>query len=285
MYIELAPPIARVVFDLPETHNPMSEVWRLDYEDALTILKNDPDVSAVIVKSNGRGLSAGGDLNFVVANFGGERRHHDRMMCLHIGRFFHRVLWQFPKPLILQVHGFILGGALAMMATADAVIVEDTARIGTPETRALGFEPFLGYWAMTVGPRWTKLLLYTGDLIDGRTAEEIGMVTKSVPADQLEPYTEWLAHRIAAVGWEMLTVQKEAVSAAYEAAGVEAMIKNVMIYNHLSHATSKTREFRARILEHGITEAVEWRDAPFGGRTKRGAPFPLLEGPSRAVGD
>jgi enoyl-CoA hydratase len=277
MYIEIAPPIARVVFDLPETHNPMSEAWRLDYEEALTILKNDTTVSAVIVKSNGRGLSAGGDLNFVAANFGGDK-HHDRQMCLHIGRFFHRVLWQFPKPLILQVHGFVLGGAISMLASADVVIVEETARIGTPETRALGFEPFLGYWAMTIGPRWTKLLLYTGDVIDGKTAEEIGMATKAVPADQVESYTEWIAHRIASVGWEMLTIQKEAIHSAYEIAGVEAMIKSTMIHNHMSHQTANTQEFKVRIKTKGIGDAVDWRDAPFGGRARRGA-YPLLDGP------
>src|SRR5258708_13842245 len=34
--------------------------------------------------------------------------------------------------------------------------------------------------------------------------------------------------------------------AAYEIAGVEGMIKNTMIYNHLSHQTAKTQEFKAR---------------------------------------
>jgi tryptophanase len=111
------------------------------------------------------------------------------------------------------------------------------------------------------------------------------MATKAVPADQLESYTEWIAHRIAQVGWEMLTVQKEAVHSAYEIAGVEAMIKSVMIYNHLSHQTAKTQEFKARIKKDGIREAIEWRDGPFGGSTKRGAPFPLLEGPARATRD
>ena len=280
MYVEVDPPIARVVLNRPETNNPMSEEWRTDLQTALAGLKADPNVSVVILKGNGRGLSAGGDLNFVAENFGGES-HHDRETCFRLGRYAYQVLWQFPKPLILQVHGFLLGGSVSLAAVSDIVIVEDEARIGTPETRALGHEPFLGFWALTMGARWTKLLLYTGDVIDGRTAAEIGMATKAVPAAELEPYTEWIARRIARVGRETLTIQKEAVNAAFEIMGLEASVNSTIVYNHASHATEATREFKRRIQQDGIREAITWRDAAFGGRLRLGAPLPLLEGPPK----
>jgi len=281
MYVEKAGGVGRVVLNLPESHNPMSEAFRNDMEAALTIMRNDTAISAVILKANGRGTTAGGDLNFVAANFGGER-HHDRQTCLRLARWFYRVLWQFPKPLIFQVHGFLLGGSLAIAATADMMIVAEDARIGIPEARALGFEPLLGFWAMNIGARWTKLLLYTGDLIDGRKAEEIGMATKAVPAAELETYTEWLAKRIAAVGWETLSIQKEAVNSAFEIMGFEAMMKSTAIYNHLSHGTARAQEFRRRLRSEGIRAAADWRDEPFGGRTRMtGDSLPLLDGPRR----
>ncbi len=280
MYVEIEPPIARVVLDRPETNNPMSEEWRTDLDAAISLLRDDTSVSVVILKGNGRGLSAGGDLNFVAANFAGET-HHDRMTCLRLARWFYRVLWQFPKPIVLQIHGFLLGGSLALAAVSDVVIVAEDARIGTPETRALGHEPFLGLWALTIGPRWTRLLLYTGDLIDGKTAAEIGIATKAVPADELETYTEWIAHRIAQVGWETLSIQKEAVNSAFEIMGLEAMVNSTIVYNHVSHATQATREFKRRIQDEGIKAAIAWRDAPFGGRVHRGDPLPLLAGPPK----
>jgi enoyl-CoA hydratase len=279
MYIEKAAPVGRVVLNLPDVHNPMSEAFRNDMEAALTIMRNDTTISAVILKANGKGTSAGGDLNFVAANFGGEV-YHDRQTCLRLARWFYRVLWQFQKPLVFQVHGFLLGGSLALAACSDVMIVAEDARIGIPEARALGFEPLLGFWAMNIGARWTKLLLYTGDLIDGKTAAEIGIATKAVPADQLETYTEWLANRIAQVGWETLSIQKEAVNAAFEIMGFEAMIKSTAIHNHLSHGTTRAQEFRRRLKTEGIRAAADWRDVPFGGRTRMtGDTLPLLDGP------
>jgi enoyl-CoA hydratase len=279
LYVEREPPVARIVFDRPDTHNPMSEEWRLDMEAALNLLRNDGDISVVIVKANGTGLSAGGDLNFVVDNFVGSDAHHDRETCLRLGRFVYRVLWQFPKPIILQVHGFCLGGAIQLMGTADIVIVADDARIGIPEARTLGFDSTMGFWALNIGARWTRLLLYTGDLIDGHTAQDIGMVTKAVPADELERYVEWIAHRVATVGSEVLAIQKEAVNKMFEIAGLQTMMETTVVYNHLAHGTKRAKEWRSHLVNDGLRAAIDWRDAPYGGRVKRGDPLPLLAGP------
>jgi enoyl-CoA hydratase len=279
IYVEREAPVARLVFNKPEQNNPMNNEWRADFESALDQLRADPEIAVVIIKGNGKSLSSGGDLQVINNNFGGGR-YDDRQNSLRIGRFMYRTVWQYPKPIILQVHGYCIGGGISLMGAADIVVIEDDARIGSPEARALGFEPFLGFWAMTIGPRWTKMLLYTGDSIDGKTAERIGMVTKSVPADQLETYVEWLAKRIANVGAEMLSIQKEAVNSSFEILGMEAMLKSTMIYNHLAHGTTRAEGFLDKIKTAGIRDAVSWRDDPFGGPQRRGGPLPILDGPN-----
>lgn len=90
---------------------------------------------------------------------------------------------------------------------------------------------------------------------------------------------EWIAHRIPVAGQEMLTIQKEALHAAYPISGGEAMIKSTTIQNHIAHRTADTREFKGRTNKSGIGDAVDRRDAPFGGRTNRGSP--LQKGPPR----
>lgn len=280
IYVESDPPIARIVFDRPDQNNPMNDEWRADFEAALELLKKDFDVAAVIVKGNGKSLTSGGDLQVINNNFGG-RNYEDRQNSLRIGRFIYKTVWQYAKPIILQVHGYCIGGGISLMGAADVVVIEDDARIGSPEARALGFEPFLGFWALTLGPRWTKLMLFTGDSIDGRTAERIGMVTKAVPMDQLDAYVDWIARRIASVGAETLSIQKEAVNSAFEIMGMEAMLKSTMIYNHLAHGTSRAATFLEKIQTSGIREAVAWRDDPFGGPQRKGGPLPILAGPER----
>lgn len=280
IYVERDAPVARIVFDRPEQNNPMNDEWRQDFEAALESLRYDNEVAVVIVKGNGRSLSSGGDLQALNSVFGGTR-YEDRQNSLRIGRFLYRTVWQYPKPVVLQVHGYCIGGGISLMGASDIVVIEEGARIGSPEARALGFEPFLGFWALTLGPRWAKMLLFTGDSIDGKTAEQIGMVTKAVPHDELEPYVEWIAHRVATVGVETLSIQKEAVNGAFEILGMEAVMKTTIVYNHLAHSTDRAGSFLEKIREEGIREAVSWRDGPFGGAQRMGGPLPLLDGPAK----
>jgi enoyl-CoA hydratase len=278
IYVERAAPVARIVFNKPEQNNPMNDEWRIDLEAALDLLRSDKDVSVVIIKGNGKSLSSGGDLQALNSFFGGSR-YDDRQNSLRIGRFLYRTVWQYPKPIILQVHGYCIGGGISLMGAADIVIIEEEARIGSPEARALGFEPFLGFWALALGPRWAKMLVFSGDSIDGKTAERIGMVTKAVPGDKLEGYVEWLAARIATNGVETLSIQKEAVNMAFEILGIEAIMKSTMVYNHLAHGTDRATQFLEKIRNEGIREAVTWRDEPFGGAQRMGGRLPLIDGP------
>lgn len=278
IYVEREPGIARIVFDKPDQNNPMNDEWRNDLVTALDELREDDDVAVIVIRGNGKSLTSGGDLSAINRVFGGTA-YDDRQNSLRIGRFLYQALWQFPKPVILQVHGYCIGGGITLMAVCDIVVIEDDARIGSPEARALGFEPLLGFWAATLGPRWTKLMLFTGDSIDGRTAEQIGMVTKSVPGEQLEAYVDWIAGRVANMGYETLSLYKEAINSMFEVLGMEALLKTGMIYNHLAHSTGRAHEFLGKIQSEGIREAVEWRDGPFGGPQRRGGYLPLVDGP------
>lgn len=285
IYVERASGYARIVFDKPDQNNPMNDEWRNDLVSALDELREDDEVAAIVIKGNGKSLTSGGDLTVISKVFGGTA-YDDRQNSLRIGRFLYRNLWQYPKPIILQVHGYCIGGGITLMATADIVVIEEEARIGSPEARALGFEPMLGFWAATLGPRWTKLMLFTGDSIDGKTAEQIGMVTKAVPGAELDAYVEWIADRVAKMGFETLSLYKEAINSMQEVLGMEALLKIGMVYNHMAHSTGRASEFLERIQgEGGIREAVQWRDGPFGGPQKKGEYLPLVDGPRPAEGE
>lgn len=281
IYVEREPPIARIVFDQPDQGNPMNDEWRDDLVTALEELREDDDVAAIVIKGNGKSLTSGGDLRAIDKVFGGSA-YDDRQNSLRIGRFLYRTLWQYPKPIVLQVHGYCIGGGITLMAASDIVVIEEEARIGSPEARALGFEPMLGFWVATLGPRWTKLMLFTGDSIDGKTAEEIGMVTKAVPGAELDEYVEWIAQRVALMGFETLALYKEAINSMSEVLGMESLLKTGMVYNHLAHSTARAKEFFERLQgEGGIRAAIGWRDDPYGGPQKKGEYLPLVDGPRR----
>jgi enoyl-CoA hydratase len=281
IYVEREPPLARVVLNQPERRNPINDEMFEDLSTALMRLAADDDVNAIIIKGEGVSLSGGGDLKRLEQMKSADA-YEDRQFVLGNGRRFYRLMSDFPKPIILKAHGYCLGGGFLLVGGADLVVADEEARFGLPEARTWGFDPFLGLWVLTLGVKWAKALLFTGDSIDGRTAERLGMINKAVPAEQLDEYVEWLAGRVAQVDRRTLSVQKEAVNSVMEVLGMDAMMRMTMIHNHLSHQTPAARAFLTDLEELGPREAVAKRDAPFGGPQRIGEPLPLVDGPPSA---
>lgn len=75
-------------------------------------------------------------------------------------------------------------------------------------------------WAHRVGMTWAKRLLLTGDLIDGKTAESIKLITKAVPAERLDEEVWSLAERMATVPKNQLAMQKLVINQAFEIMGL-----------------------------------------------------------------
>jgi enoyl-CoA hydratase len=283
IFLEGAGAVTRLVLDQPDTGNPLNPSCMEDFETAIGIIRADADTRVVILKGNGRSLSAGGDLRTMTEYLEMDQQA-DRAQIARMGDFFYRNMWRFPKPIVLQVHGYAIGGGMSFVASADVVVADEDAVFGLPEARTWGFNGFIGLWALTLGPLWTKLLLFTGDSIDGRTAERLGLVTKAVPGDELESYVEWLAARIANVDGQVLSIQKQAVNTMMSIVGFETMFDSGQLFAHLQHTHPVGRDFMRRLVEDGPRETIRARDEPFGGPQRRGSRLPLVDGPSRAVG-
>ena len=88
-----------------------------------------------------------------------------------------------PVPVIALIHGYCLGGAVELIASADLRIASSDAVFSLPEV-ALGIAPDLGgphRLQRLIGLGWTKRLIFTGEKIDAKTAERIGLVEEVVP--------------------------------------------------------------------------------------------------------
>ena len=101
----------------------------------------------------------------------------------------------------------------------DLVIVADDTRIGSIQA-PLGAGMVCSTWVWLVGPRKAKEMFYPiGTTIDGKEAERMGLVSKAVPADQLDETVERLGQRIASIPKNQLMMQKMVINQAYENMG------------------------------------------------------------------
>ena len=118
------------------------------------------------------------------------------------------------RPVIAAVNGFALGGGCELAMACDIRIASEKARMGQPET-GLGIIPGSGgtqRLTQLVGVSKAKQLVFTGEVIDGRTALEIGLVDKVVPPDLLMEEAKKMALTIAAKPKIALALAKSAIN-------------------------------------------------------------------------
>lgn len=181
-------------------------------------------------------------------------------------------IWKSLKPVICKVQGFAVGGGSDIALCCDIIVMEENALIGYPPARVWGC-PTTAMWTYRVGMTWAKRILLTGDLLDGKTAERIGLVTKAVPANQLEAEVMKLANRMASVPKNQLAIQKMTINQVreakilcpthqvYEQAGITVTQQFATIMDGITRHTPEGMAFKKRMEEVGLRRAVRERDA------------------------
>jgi enoyl-CoA hydratase len=263
--------VAYITLNRPEKLNAISPQLRNDLEAALREADNGDEIRVVVLRAAGRAFCAGYDLTPQVRPAGDpvQRRSiaQDRDgLRKSIERWLW--MWNFRKPIIAQVHGFCLAGGGELAGMCDIIFCAEDAKFGHPAGRALGIPPTLGLWPMKIGMLKSKELLFTGDTIDGKEAERIGMVNHAVPAAELGDYVKRFAERVAQVPLDALTVHKHVVNRWFEIMGLRTGAGEGAEFDAIYHETPAALEFSQIARERGLKAALEWRDKPFGdGRT------------------
>lgn len=170
----------------------------------------DDMIKVIIIKGAGKDFSAGHDYDADVYQgpaFGVEdvekgkelRRASERRRFDVHREWFDNHLWKLflsPKITIAQIHGYCAGEGTMVATECDFTVAAENAQIGHPEQR-LGYAgsciPTIPHLMMSIGMKRTLWLLLTGQMISGKEAEDIGLVTMAAPAAKLEEETIKLA--------------------------------------------------------------------------------------------
>ena len=169
-------------------HRALSRVW-LDIHD-------DDDTRVVVVTGAGKAFSAGGDLDWIesmINNYDGMK-----VAFREAGDIVYRMM-SCDKIIISAINGVAVGAGLAVALMADISLMAEEARITDGHIRlgvAAGDHANI-CWPLLCGLAKAKYYLLTADFVDGKTADQIGLVSKSHPADQLLDEAMKVAVKIA----------------------------------------------------------------------------------------
>ncbi len=183
--------IVTLTFNKPEKKNPLSQelvnelLWALDDAEA------DDDVRVIILTGAGNAFSAGADLKGMTADRGNlEKKGEFDDLMLRFGSL--------NKPIVARIPGYVMGGAMGIVACCHFAIACESAILATPEIKR-GLFPMMimAVLQRVVHSRELMKLLLLGDKITATKAKEIGLLSEVVPDDQLDARVAELAGQLA----------------------------------------------------------------------------------------
>ena len=184
-------------------HRELAEIWR--------DVSAEPSVRVALIRGEGHGFSAGGDLHLV------EQMAEDfdvRTRVWHEARDLVYNLINCDKPIVSAMHGPAVGAGLVAGLLADISIAAKDARIVDGHTRlgvAAGDHAAI-VWPLLCGMAKAKRYLLTADKITGREAERIGLVSECAPADEVLPRALAFAEHLAGLSPMAVQLSKRALN-------------------------------------------------------------------------
>jgi enoyl-CoA hydratase/carnithine racemase len=232
----------------PEVFNRFDDDLIGELDDALLELAGDRAVRAAVFTSTGKHFSAGGDTESMLA---ANADLQVLMEQLDEGRKLFRTFADFPKPLIVALHGHTFGVATSLVMTADAIVSTPSVRLSDPHVM-LGLVPGDGgcvMWPANMPIVSAKRHLLWGDPLSAEDAFRMGIVTDLVDnPDQVAPRAFALAERIASLPPVAVQLTKRALNKGMHAR-VDEVFDTAFYLEAISASTADLREAVAAFKE------------------------------------
>jgi enoyl-CoA hydratase len=191
--------VAEIRLIRPEVLNRFDELLHTEFVDALSAVRRDTSVRAVLLTSTGKVFSAGGDFDLMRRANGSAVA---RNATIQQAREVISALLTLPQPIVAAMHGSAIGLGATVVLACDAVVAARTASLSDAHVAmalAAGDGGAL-VWPQSAGMLRARRYLLTGDAIDAERAYQFGLVTDLVDTvEQVAGDARRLAEKLAAL--------------------------------------------------------------------------------------
>ncbi|TVR80549.1 MAG: enoyl-CoA hydratase [Rhodospirillales bacterium] len=237
----------------PDALNALNSGLMGELKSALDEFEADAGIGAILITGSDKAFAAGADI----------KEMKDKTFVDCYSEDFITTTWErIPacrKPVIAAVAGYALGGGCEVAMMCDFILAADTAKFGQPEITIATIPGAGGTQRLTraIGKAKAMELCLTGRMMDAEEAERAGLVSRVIPAAELEAEAMKAAEKIARMSLPIAMLAKEAVNRAFET----TLSEGIRFERRMFHATFSTAD-----QKEGMAAFAEKRKPQFGNR-------------------
>lgn len=229
--------VTTLTMNTPEKLNALSDAMLAALQDQFESIAEDSTIRAVILRGEGKAFCAGHDLKEMTAG----RQSEDDGKAYFKDLFdrcaaMMQTIQKIPQPVIAQVHGIATAAGCQLVATCDMAVAAEGTRFGVNGVNIGLFcsTPMVAL-SRNIPRKQAFEMLTTGQFIPAERAEQLGLINKVVPSDQLSDATRELAETVASKLGAAVKIGKQAfyqqlqmsTADAYDYAG-DVMVQNML---------------------------------------------------------
>ncbi len=240
--------ICTVTLNTPKRKNAMSIITFLELVTILEDMEADKNAKVLIITGKGDAFSSGWYFNMkMLTSVPSEIMEEIDLLDVAQKRMCMK-LWNFSKPVIAAINGLAVGGGFTMaLAGADLIYMAEDAWIGFYFVKRAIIAEFAVHFLLPfyVGFQKAKEILYFGDKISAQEAEELRLVNKVLPLEELMPYAREQALRLIPPKGPSLSIKlmKKTIHDYFR----EILSKTLDLENEGLRACIETSDFRASL--------------------------------------
>ena len=204
----------------PEARNAMTPAMMTQMLNTLRGAADDPNVRCVTLTGANGCFSGGGDVNNMGEVDDSEEQPSLESRVQSLRRFMEisHQLHVMPKPTLAIIPGAVAGAALSVALACDMRFCLDTAKVTTAFSK-IGTSGDMGgsyFLSKLVGSAKARELYFTGEVITGQEAYDMGMMTRVAGADSFDEESRAYARQLASLPTLAIGYMKKNLNAAQD---------------------------------------------------------------------
>ena len=247
--------VFKITLNRPEVYNSFNQAMAFSLQKELDYCAQNDEIRTILITGSGKAFCAGQDLSEATDPNGPELesivRDHYNPIILKIRSL--------EKPVIAAVNGVAAGAGANIALACDLTIAQENASFIQAFSK-IGLIPDSGgtyFLPRIIGVQKALALMFTGDKISAKEAEELNMIYKCIPEEDFEDFTLKIAEKMALMPTRAFGLTKKAVNQSLD----NTLEQQLNLEEKLQTEAGKTKDF-----QEGVQAFLEKRKAKFKGK-------------------